>query len=140
MLLPHFKSEKAEFIAVATASGVTAKNVASQFGFANTVSSADEIIDDGVNAVVIATRHDTHASYAAAALRVGKHVFVEKPLALNEHDLDDVIAAAGESAGSLTVGFNRRFSPAAQAAKEFLLAVRRSAVYRVSHQRRPHPA
>jgi predicted dehydrogenase/threonine dehydrogenase-like Zn-dependent dehydrogenase len=120
MLLPHFKNERAEFIAVATASGVTAINVASQFGFAETLSSADEIISDsGVNAVVIATRHDTHASYAAAALRAGKHVFVEKPLALNESDLAEVIAAVDASSGSLTVGFNRRFSPAARAAKQF---------------------
>jgi predicted dehydrogenase/threonine dehydrogenase-like Zn-dependent dehydrogenase len=140
MLLPHFKSEKAEFVAVATASGVTAKNVAAQFGFANTVSSVDEIIGNaGVNAVVIATRHDTHASYAAATLRAGKHVFVEKPLALNETELNDVIAAARGSAGSLTVGFNRRFSPAAQAAKEFFSQFDGplSMVYRINAGRIP---
>ncbi len=141
MLLPHFKNEKAEFVGVATASGVTAKNVASQFGFADTVSSGDDIIDDaGVNAVVIATRHDTHASYAAAALRAGKHVFVEKPLALTESDLDDVISAAGGSAGSLTVGFNRRFSPAARAANEFFAEADTplSILYRVNAGRIPH--
>jgi predicted dehydrogenase/threonine dehydrogenase-like Zn-dependent dehydrogenase len=140
MLLPHFKNEKTEFIAVATASGVTAKNISRQFGFRETVPTADEIINDAeVDTVVIATRHDTHAIYAAAALRAGKYVFVEKPLALNEAELRDVIAAARESSGSLTVGFNRRFSPAAQAAKESFSQVDPplSIVYRVNAGRNP---
>lgn len=140
MLLPHFKNEKAEFISVATASGVSAKNIAAQFGFANTAGSADEVIDDpGVNAVVIATRHDTHASYVAAALRARKHVFVEKPLALNELELNEVITAARDSKGSLTVGFNRRFSPAARAAKDFFSHIDAplSIVYRVNAGRIP---
>jgi polar amino acid transport system substrate-binding protein len=140
MLLPHFKNEKAEFIAVATASGVTARNVASQFGFAETISTAEEIINDhGIDTVVIATRHDTHAAYVAAALRVGKHVFVEKPLALNEAELASVVRAAEGSSGSLTVGFNRRFSPAARAAKDFFaqLDAPLSIVYRVNAGRIP---
>ncbi|HEY2847842.1 MAG TPA: bi-domain-containing oxidoreductase, partial [Pyrinomonadaceae bacterium] len=140
VLLPHFKNERAEFAAVATASGVSAKNVAAQFGFAETVSTADEIINDlGINAVVIATRHDTHASYAAAALRAGKHVFVEKPLALNEQELKDLRAAVQETSGSLTVGFNRRFSPAARACKEFISQTDGplSIVYRINAGRIP---
>jgi len=140
ILLPHFKNAKAELVSVATASGVSAKNIASGFGFSDTAASADEIIDDpAINAVVIATRHDTHASYAAAALRAGKHVFVEKPLALNEQELDDVITAARDSSGSLTVGFNRRFSPAARAAKDFFSQTDAplSIIYRVNAGRIP---
>lgn len=119
MLLPHFKSEKAMLVAVATASGVTAKNVADHFGF-TVVTTADELLNaPDINAILIATRHDSHASLAAKALRSGKHVFVEKPLALDEPQLDDVMSAAAGSNATLSVGFNRRFSPAAIAAKEF---------------------
>jgi polar amino acid transport system substrate-binding protein len=140
MLLPHFKNERAEFVAVATANGVSARNVASQFGFADTRSSADDIINDAsVDTVVIATRHDTHATYAATALRADKHVFVEKPLALNCAELDDLLTAARASSGSLTVGFNRRFSPAALAAKDFfaLMDAPLSLLYRVNAGRVP---
>jgi polar amino acid transport system substrate-binding protein len=70
---------------------------------------------------VIATRHDSHAELARRALLRNRHVFVEKPLALTEEELERVVAAAEESEGRLMVGFNRRFSPLARAAKEFFL-------------------
>jgi predicted dehydrogenase len=60
--------------------------------------------------VVIATRHGSHARYAAAALRAGKAVFLEKPLAIDEEGLGDVLAAQAETGEILAVGFNRRFS------------------------------
>jgi len=119
-LLPNLKSRKAEFCSIATASGVTARDVAKQYGFVATVSEARDVIGDPTsNLVVIATRHDTHAKLAQAALEAGKHTFVEKPLAMNEEDLDSVIAAARVSTGNLMVGYNRRFSPSARQAKEF---------------------
>jgi len=78
------------------------------------------VIDDSsTNLIVIATRHRTHAELAQRALAAGKHVFVEKPLALDDQDLDNVLAAAGDANGRLMVGFNRRFSPLAIAAKDF---------------------
>jgi len=84
------------------------------------VSSAAEVIDDDqVNLIVIATRHNTHAELAAQALERGRTVFVEKPLALNHEELERVLAAAKGSGAQLMVGFNRRFSPAAKAAKDF---------------------
>ena len=120
MLLPHFKSEGVQFQSIATASGVSAHDVGKRFGFAYAVSSADEVLEDeNVNLVVIGTRHDTHAELARKALERDKHVFVEKPLALNDHELDSVLDAAGSSARKLMVGFNRRFSPLSQRAKEF---------------------
>lgn len=120
MLLPHFKTEGVEFRSIATASGVSAHDVGKRFGFAYAVSSADEILDDTrVNLVLVGTRHDLHAQLARQALERNKHIFVEKPLALNEVQLDSVLAAAQSSTGSLMVGFNRRFSPLAQRAKEF---------------------
>jgi polar amino acid transport system substrate-binding protein len=120
MLLPHFKSAGAELQSIATASGVTARTVAEKFGFRYCVSGADEVLaDDEVNLIVIATRHDTHAELARRALNCGRHVFVEKPLALNDDELESVIAAASQSKGELIVGYNRRFSPMGRAAKEF---------------------
>ncbi|HJY29327.1 MAG TPA: bi-domain-containing oxidoreductase [Pyrinomonadaceae bacterium] len=120
MLLPHFKTEGVELRAIMTASGISAHDVGKRFGFANAVSSADEVLDDaGVNLIVVGTRHDLHAELARKALERNKHVFVEKPLALDDEQLDAVLEAAGSSTGRLMVGFNRRFSPLAQRAKEF---------------------
>jgi len=140
MLLPQFKSAGAEFRSVATASGVTARAVGEQHGFNCCVSRAEEVIDDAeTNLIVIATRHDTHAQLARLGLLRGRHVFVEKPLALNEEELSGVIDAAEQSPGQLMVGFNRRFAPAAVAAKEFF-ANRTTALsisYRVNAGRVP---
>jgi predicted dehydrogenase/threonine dehydrogenase-like Zn-dependent dehydrogenase len=140
MLLPNFKNAGAEFQSIATASGVTARSVGEQHGFRFCVSRAEEVIDDEeTNLLVIATRHDTHASLARKGLERGRHVFVEKPLALNEEELSAVIGAAEQSRGRLMVGFNRRFSPSAVAAKE-LFASRRTPLsinYRVNAGRVP---
>lgn len=119
-LLPNFKAAGARFQAVASASGVSAREVGEKYGFRYCVSGADEVLDDNeVNLVVIATRHDTHAEIARRALERGRNVFVEKPLALNDEGLGAVIEAATKSKGLLMVGFNRRFSPLVLAAREF---------------------
>jgi len=77
--------------------------------------------------VVVTTRHDSHAAFACEALRAGKHVFVEKPLALNTAELEQIekayTAAARESGVKLMVGFNRRFSPLTQKMKSLLQGV-----------------
>jgi polar amino acid transport system substrate-binding protein len=135
VLLPHFKTAGAEFRAVATATGVTAKDVGERYDFAALSSGADAVIDDpSVNLVVIATRHDSHAQLARRALERGKHVFVEKPLALDDAELDAVLEAAARSRAKLAVGFNRRFSPHARAAREFFRERRSplSILYRVN--------
>ena len=120
MLLPHYKERGVEFRAITTATGVTARDIAEKYGFNYCASSADEILDDEeVNLIVIATRHDLHAELARRALVKGKHVFVEKPLALNEEELTGVLEAAANASGRLMVGFNRRFSPLARVAKDF---------------------
>lgn len=139
-LLPNFKAAGAQFQTVATASGVSAREVGEKYGFRYCVSGADEVIDDkDVNLVVIATRHDTHAGMARRALESGRHVFVEKPLALNDEELEQVIAAAAQSDRQLMVGFNRRFSPLALAAREFFKDARTplSINYRVNAGRIP---
>lgn len=120
MLLPHFQSAGVEFEAIATATGLTARNIGEKYGFRHAVADADEIIkDERVNLVVIATRHDSHAELAMRALQSGKHVFVEKPLAMNGEELESVIRAAQEAEGRLMVGYNRRFAPQARAALDF---------------------
>jgi polar amino acid transport system substrate-binding protein len=140
MLLPHFKTEGVEFRSIATASGISAHDVGKRFGFTYAVSSAEEVLDDAnVNLVVIGTRHDLHAELARKALERNKQVFVEKPLALNDEQLDEVLAAASTSTARLMVGFNRRFSPLAQRAKEFFAGRETplSMLYRVNAGRIP---
>lgn len=140
MLLPQFKQSGAEFVSIATASGVTARDVGMRYGFERFVSGAEEVLNDaGVNLVVIATRHDTHAELARRALDRGLDVFVEKPLALCDDELDAALESATRSRGRLTVGFNRRHSAHARAAKEFFAERRAplSILYRVNAGRVP---
>ena len=81
--IPALQRRGRELVAVASEGGLTAADVAARFGFERAAASVDEILaDDAIDAVVIATRHASHAALAAAALRAGKAVFVEKPLAL----------------------------------------------------------
>jgi predicted dehydrogenase len=110
VLLPGLQAGGADLIAVATESGLTAADVASRFGFERT-GLADEICaSDDIDAVVIATRHSTHAALAATALGAGKAVFVEKPLALDWDQLS-LVEDALQPSSLLVVGFNRRFAP-----------------------------
>jgi predicted dehydrogenase len=112
VLLPAFQG-KCVLRSVATGRGFTAKGVADRFGFERVAESAREILEDrDTDAVVIVTRHDSHAHLVAEALRAGKHVFVEKPLAIDAAGLAEVEAAlASGKGGVLHVGFNRRFAP-----------------------------
>lgn len=122
VLLPHLKKiGGVSLTGVATATGVSATHAAGTFGFRYAATDHREILDDPATSIVfIATRHDTHAPLAAEALRAGKHVFVEKPLAVSREQLADVVKAAEESPGLLMVGFNRRFAPMVRRAAEFL--------------------
>ena len=140
ILLPQFKTVGVAFRSIATASGISAHDVGKRFGFAEAVSSADDVISDtSVNLVVVGTRHDLHAELAIKALSLNKHVFVEKPLAMNEEELSLVLDAAINSSAHLMVGFNRRFSPPAKQAKDFFEGRNAplSLVYRVNAGRIP---
>ncbi|MFO0837896.1 MAG: bi-domain-containing oxidoreductase [Phycisphaerae bacterium] len=104
---------------ICSAGGLSAKSASLRHGFEYAASDFEQVLaDEQVYAVVIATRHDTHARFAAQALRAGKHVFVEKPLALSHHQLDLAIAAQRETGRILMVGYNRRFSPLAVALRD----------------------
>jgi predicted dehydrogenase/threonine dehydrogenase-like Zn-dependent dehydrogenase len=120
-LLPALRQAGAELATVSTGSGLSAADVAQRFGFQATAEDAPEILEDPtVDAVVIATRHASHASLAAAALRAGKAVFVEKPLALDEAGAVEVEDALADHDGILMVGFNRRFAPLTERLKAAL--------------------
>ncbi len=116
VLVPAFsKVTGAKLASVASARGVSSRHLADKFRFARATSDLDaQLADPAVDAVVIATRHHLHAAQAIAALNAGKHVFVEKPLALNENALAELLAARERAGRLLMVGFNRRFSPLAR--------------------------
>ncbi|HLJ60620.1 MAG TPA: bi-domain-containing oxidoreductase [bacterium] len=106
---------------VAATSGLSARTAADRLGFEFCTTDPDAVLGDPhAGAVVIATRNDTHASLVEAALRAGKHVFVEKPLALTPQELTRVLAAYAASPRVLVVGFNRRYSPIVRRIKTFL--------------------
>ena len=135
-LLPAFRAAGFDrFVAVASASGLSARRAAERHGFAKAVPGADAVINDpDVGVVVIATPHDTHAGLAARALAAGRHVWCEKPLALTVAELDQVEKAWRESGCQLAMGFNRRWSPAVLVARRVLagIAAPKLVVYRVA--------
>ncbi len=135
VLLPRFSALKdVRLTGIATATGASARATGQRYRFGFCTTEPEKLIHDAdTHAVVITTRHGSHAGLAARALRAGKAVFVEKPLALTEEDLQDVVAAQKESGGVLCVGFNRRFSPLAADLKEALAGSEQIAIqYRIN--------
>lgn len=121
-LLPLLKSLPVELRTIASLTGVRAEALARSHGFGECTSDADVILrDPSIDAVLILTRHDTHADLARRALDAGKHVFVEKPLALNHAELERVRQAQQQSGKLLMVGFNRRYAPLAVQLKQAFL-------------------
>ena len=110
--LPLLKKFDAKLRAVYSTNPVRAKSYAARFGAAYCTTEFDRLLeDDSISVVLITSRNQHHAWQAVAALRAGKHVFVEKPMALTEQECEEVRRAVRESGKHLTVGFNRRFSP-----------------------------
>jgi predicted dehydrogenase/threonine dehydrogenase-like Zn-dependent dehydrogenase len=115
VLLPAFAKAGAHWHTIASSGGVTSVLLGRKFGFTRATTDTESLIaDPQANAVIIATRHDTHAHYTLRALEAGKHVFVEKPLALSHGDLDEIANSAERTRRMVMVGFNRRFSPHVQ--------------------------
>lgn len=114
MLLPHLAAwPDVDLVRVATNSSLSAVNAQRRFGFAQASTDIDDVLnDDGLHAVFVVTRHHSHADLVCRALLAGKAVFVEKPLALDEDQLEQVRAAVRTTGNDrLMVGFNRRFAP-----------------------------
>ena len=126
VLLPNLKKVKGvEFRGVSTATGMSATDTAKKYGFAFAATDQGEVMKDAeTNLVFVTTRHDMHAAQIKAALDAGKYVFSEKPLCINEEQLDGVLAAknaedAKDVLSRVMIGFNRRFSPHAKLLKEY---------------------
>lgn len=122
VLLPAFrKMGGITLTTVVTSTGISAGHAGEKHGFATVATDAGAALDDAAtDTVVIATRHDTHAGLACAALQAGKNVLCEKPLAIDGAGLEAVLAAADTAPGILMVGFNRRFAPLLVKAKAAL--------------------
>jgi len=136
VLVPAFRAADARLEVVGGGSGPSASSAVQHLGFARMADSEQAVIEDGaIDAVVIATRHGSHARLVTDALMAGKHVFCEKPLAMTVEELQAVIAAADESNGIVAVGFNRRFSPLLIELRDFVRGGAEgpiTAAYRVS--------
>jgi predicted dehydrogenase/threonine dehydrogenase-like Zn-dependent dehydrogenase len=118
--LPHLSRIREVHVrAVVTGHGDTAKEVGHQFGV-DYVSTdyRDVLADPDIDAVVIATRHNLHAEMTIAAAQAGKAIFLEKPMALNEEELEAIVGVLEETQVPFMVGLNRRFSPAARKVRE----------------------
>ncbi|MDB4722097.1 bi-domain-containing oxidoreductase [Verrucomicrobiales bacterium] len=121
MILPTLKKIGANIKYIASSGGLSGTNLAKKYGIGISTSDMEIIFNDSdVDAVVITTRHNHHSTHVIKALEAGKHVFVEKPLAIKLEDLNDIEGLYNKSNRSLTVGFNRRFSPFARHAKELI--------------------
>ena len=117
-LLPLLKGIDVELRGIVSQTGVRAKALAGKLGFRYCSSDVRAVLDDQeTDAVLVLTRHDTHAQLASESLAAAKHVFVEKPLALSLDELDRVRAARTASGKLVMVGFNRRYAPLAQRMK-----------------------
>ncbi len=130
-LLPVIKNNKDfELVGVASSGGLHAQHSGKKFGFQYATSSEDEIINDpNINTIAILTRHDSHADLVVKALKAGKHVFVEKPLAINSKQLSAISKQLLLTDRCLLMtGFNRRFSPLAQQLKSSIVH-RPSSIY-----------
>jgi len=135
VLIPAFKRQRGVALrSVATESGLTARSVCDRFSFERPTSVEEIIQDPDVDAVVIATQHDSHAALAVQALRAGKAVLLEKPLALDGRQLAALVEAQAATGGTPTVGFNRRHAPAVRELSKFLESRREplSMLYRVN--------
>jgi predicted dehydrogenase len=121
VIIPALAAAGARLEIVGGGSGPSAAQAARGFGFARVAAGEQALLDDpDVDAVVVCTRHGTHAELATRALRAGKHVFCEKPLALRAEELQQLLEVARRTPRIVAVGFNRRFSPLAVRLRRFL--------------------
>jgi predicted dehydrogenase len=134
VLLPLMEKMKGVRLrAICSAGGVSAAVRGERHGFEVACSSIDEILsDDAVNTVFITTQHHLHTEQAIAALRAGRSVFIEKPLAINQSQLDEFENSLNEMTAPplWTVGFNRRFSKAARMVADFFSSSPTTLIYR----------
>jgi predicted dehydrogenase/threonine dehydrogenase-like Zn-dependent dehydrogenase len=121
IIVPTLQKCRANIKTIVSEHGLTATHLAKKYGISNVTTDVRQVFSDHeISTVIIATRHNTHAQLCIDALNAGKHVFVEKPLALSISELDAISVAYRKSKSILMVGFNRRFAPFALKMKELL--------------------
>lgn len=120
-MLPALKKNNANIKYIASSGGLSSTTMAKRYGIAKSTSDYKEILKDSeTDLVLITTKHNMHAKMVTETLKAGKSVFVEKPLALNEEELNMIIEVYKEANQSISVGFNRRFAPLAKKMKKLL--------------------
>ncbi|TNC80764.1 MAG: dehydrogenase [Oleiphilus sp.] len=147
MLVPAFTKADAQLVSIASSGGVSGVVHGKKHGFAEATTDTNGLIASADNnTVVIVTQHNTHAAFVAKALEAGKHVFVEKPLAITRAQLEEVKSAYQSSAldneqpPKLMLGFNRRFSPHVQKMKALLEPVKEPKTFLMTMNAGPIPA
>ena len=125
VVIPYLISAKASIKCIASSKGLSSTYLAKKYSFSYSTTDYKNILnDEDVNTIVITSRHDSHAKFVLESLSKGKNIFVEKPLALNMKQLEDIIKVYNSKESStIMVGFNRRFSPHAQEVKNSLEVV-----------------
>ncbi|MFD2532967.1 bi-domain-containing oxidoreductase [Gracilimonas halophila] len=121
MILPALDKAGASMKYIVSSGGLSSTTLAKKYKVPNSTTDLDVVLSDKeVDGVVITTQHNLHARMTIQSLKAGKQVFVEKPLALKPEELEEIISAVEETGNTVTVGFNRRFSPHAEKMKSFL--------------------
>jgi len=122
ILLPALAKLDIRLKSIASRSGVSSTYYAKKYHFEVTTTDVESVMNDPeINAIIVATRHDTHAKFVKEGLKAGKHIFVEKPLAISEEELKGIETTyTNENNLILMVGFNRRFAPQILKIKELL--------------------
>lgn len=122
-LVPAFREAEVNMHAIASSTGVSGTHLGRKNGFAISTTDYKHLLqDEKINSIVITTQHDSHARFVLEALKSGKHVFVEKPLCMNEEELAGIISEK-QSTQILMVGYNRRFAPLIVKMKEMLASL-----------------
>lgn len=121
MILPTMKKFNADIKTIASLGGLSGSIMAKKYKIKNSTTDYKSILEDQeIDLVFVTTRHNTHARLVIESLEANKHVFVEKPIALNNTDLEEILKVNKQSDKSITVGFNRRFAPLALKMKSLL--------------------
>lgn len=126
MLLPYLKNSNVNMVSVATATGISCRDTARKFDFANCTTDYNELLEDhNINTILVATRHNMHGRLVIDALNNNKHVYTEKPLCLNEEELNEIKSLytrkkyESDNNPLIFVGFNRRYAPLVKKMKDF---------------------
>lgn len=120
-ILPSLKKLNADVKYIASSGGLSSTTMAKQYNIANSTTNYKEILTDSdTDLILVTTKHNMHASMVLESLKAKKSVFVEKPLALTNNELDEIIKEYNQHNVSISVGFNRRFAPLAKQMKKAL--------------------